>query len=431
MRIWFSVRLTLGWAASVILAAIGAGCGGGVTPAPGANPATSQNFDPANYVRQQIASGAFIQACRDESAGRFGCMALGLRDFTRAVHSQSRWGTTVAGYGPSQLQAAYNLTSETKASHGGTVVIVDAYGYPTLAKDLKTYRRHFNLPNCDLKSGCFRILNQGGEPSPLPAPPPDSDLGWLGEQALDVDMVSANCPRCRIVMIQAASNFSFDLFKAVRTGAKLHPSAISNSWGGREVGAERDAQATWFNHPGIAITASSGDAGYGVIFPSTSNTVVAVGGTTLRPSNTKRGYTEVVWGGSGSGCSEYIRVPKWQRSIEKSRGGCSKRLVADVAYDADPTTGVAAYESYSFDGEQPGWQVWGGTSVGAPAIAAIYALSGDRDEYPAALAYSDRKRLHDVRSGRNGFCQPAYLCKGEPGYDGPTGNGTPNGPGAF
>ncbi len=432
MRIKFYMQLILRWAAPSILAALAAGCGGnGVALAPAGNPATMQSVTRPNYVWQRIASGAFIQACPDESGGRFRCLALGLRDFTQAARSETVGHSTVSGYGPSQLQAAYNLTIPAKTNRGGTVVIVDAYGYPNLARDLKTYRSYFKLPSCDVGSGCLRILNQAGTPSPLPWPPSPNDLGWVGEQAIDVDMVSANCPHCRIVMIQAASNFAVDLFKAVRTAAHLHPSAISNSWGGPEVDGERSAQAAWFDHPGIAVTASSGDSGYGVIFPSAFNTVVAVGGTTLRPSKTKRGYAEVVWPGSGSGCSEYIRVPTWQRSMEKTLGGCSKRMVADVAYDADPSTGVAAYESYVFDGEQPGWQVWGGTSVGAPAIAAIYALSGNRNGYPASLAYSGKKHLHDVRSGRNGYCKPAYLCTGKVGYDGPTGNGTPNGVLAF
>jgi Subtilase family len=432
MRIRSSAQLILRWVACGFLAAIAAGCGGrGVMPAPGANPAALRSLAGTNDVAQQIALGVFIQACPDVTAGRFRCMALGLRDFARAPRSEIADNTVVSGYGPSQLQAAYHLTNEAKTRRGGTVVIVDAFGYPSLAKDLAKYRKYFKLPKCDVSSGCLKILNQDGKTHPLPPPGTGNDAGWLGEEAIDVSMVSANCPNCRIVMIQATSSTGTDLFKAERTAADLHPSAISNSWDSGEYKSEKHDAIESFDHPGIAITVAAGDDDYGVLFPAAANKVVAVGGTTLSTATTKRGYSESVWRGTGSGCSQYESVPKWQRPIEKKLGGCSKRIVGDVAYDADPGTGVAAYESYAFDGESPGWQVWGGTSVGAPAIAAIYALSGKTGGYPAALAYSHKKHLYDVTSGANGTCAHAYLCTGEVGYDGPTGNGTPRGVGAF
>ncbi len=434
MRIRISMQLVLRWAAPCILAAIAAGCGGagGVTPASGGNPAVLRSAAGTNGVARQVASGAFVRACPDVAPGYFRCLALGLGDFSRAPRTEMPDGTTVSGYGPAQLQAAYHLTKEA-TQPGGTVVIVDAFGYPTLAKDLAKYRKYFKLPKCGESSGCLKVLNQDGKPSPLPSPPTGSNAGWIGEEAIDVAMVSANCPNCHIVMIQATTNSGKNLYRAERTAANLHPIAISNSWGGGEYkGEERDAKK-YFDHPGIAIVASSGDGGYdyGVIAPSAFNTLTAVGGTTLRSASTKRGYSETVWAGAGSGCSHYIPVPKWQRKIEKKLGGCSRRIVADVAYDANPSTGVAVYESYGPDGEAPGWQVWGGTSVGSPAIAAIYALSGNTRRIPASLAYSNTKHLYDVTSGANGPCTPAYLCTGEVGYDGPTGNGTPSGTGAF
>jgi hypothetical protein len=188
---------------------------------------------------------------------------------------------------------------------------------------------------------------------------------------------------------------------------------------------------TYFSDTGVAITASAGDDRYGVTFPAAANSVTAVGGTSLRPVRGGRGYAEVVWGGTGSGCSQYEPETRWQRPIEQRLGGCTRRIVADVAYDADPNTGVAVFESTAGDGEPPGWQVWGGTSVGAPAIAAIYALSGDTRGVPAWIGYAHPTELFDVTRGRNGECNTAYLCSGQPGYDGPTGLGTPNGIGAF
>ncbi len=353
-------------------------------------------------------------------------MAWGLRNPALAPLARAVNGTSIRGYGPSELQAAYGLTKDVKGQ-GGTVAIVDAYGYPTLEQDLAVYRSTFGLPACSSSSGCLQIVNQDGQPSPLPSPPPASAVGWLGEQAIDVAMVSANCPNCHIIMVEASTN----LYTAELSAVRMHPNAISNSWGGGEYKGERRGQFRIFYHPGIAITASSGDGGYGVIFPSAASTVTAIGGTTLDASSNSRGYSETVWRGAGSGCSKYVAAPPWQVAIEQKRHGCRNRITADVSYIANPATGVAAYESYENDEEPPGWQVWGGTSVGSPAIAAIYALSQNTQGIPAALAYVHRPHLHDITSGSNGSCTTAYLCTGEKGFDGPTGNGTPNGAKGF
>jgi subtilase family serine protease len=210
--------------------------------------------------------------------------------------------------------------------------------------------------------------------------------------------------------------------------------AISNSYGGKEFSTE----ATWeshYHHDGIAITVSSGDNGYGVEFPAALPYVTAVGGTRLSRSTTGgRGWFETVWDGAGSGCSAYIAKPAWQHDL-----GCSRRTVADVAAVADPATGVAVYDSFGSTGGA-NWLVFGGTSVAAPVIAAVYAVAGTT--LPAARASSSYitptpTSLFDVTSGSNGRCSTrrtanlAYLCTGESAYDGPTGNGTPNGTGAF
>jgi hypothetical protein len=425
MRVKLTARNLMRWSGVCIIAALAAGCSGGINPSipspSGANQAALASIESAAYVRQQIAVGNFIEACPTLVFGHWRCQALGLRDTSRAPRAQGV-RRAVSGYGPSDLQAAYNFTKDVKKP-GGLVAVVEAYGDPNLASDLAVYRKEFGLPKCDERSGCLRIVNQRGKRKPLP--PVNS--GWLAEQSLDVDMVSANCPNCKILVVEAATN----LYTAERTAVRLGAVAVSNSWGGAEYKYERHATKGVFNHPGIAITASAGDGGYGVIYPSAANTVTAIGGTSLRQTSGSRGWSETVWSGSGSGCSIYEGVPSWQMPIEKSLGGCSKRIVADVSYEADPNTGVAVYESIAGDGEQPGWQVWGGTSVGSPAIAAIYALSGATTGIPAGISYANTQDLYDVTSGSNGSCSPAYLCTGEVGYDGPTGNGTPNGLGAF
>lgn len=409
----------------VVAAALAAGCSSGaVNPsAPSAASNAAMPVHDANYVSRQIATGAYIPACPALTFGEARCLAIGLRDTSRAPRSERGEQGSVQGWGPSQLQAAYNITQAAKNNPGGLVVVVEAGGYPKLDADLKVYRKQFGLPPCDVHSHCLRIVNQDGRVKPHPP----IIKGWLAEQALDVDMVSANCPKCKILVVEASTSLGI----AERTAAKYHPMAISNSWGGGEFKGEKPSQDRLFHHPGIAITASSGDGGYGVIFPSAASTVTSVGGTSLYAATGSRGYSEVVWGGAGSGCSQYIPETTWQAPIEQQLGGCSNRIDADVAYIADPETGVAVYESLPGDGESPGWQVWGGTSVGSPAIAAIYALSGNTAGIPASIAYANPTDLYDVTSGSNGSCVPAYLCTGEVGYDGPTGLGTPDGVGAF
>ncbi|MGB8965237.1 MAG: hypothetical protein WCB99_06320 [Candidatus Cybelea sp.] len=427
-----SARNLMRCSAACIVVALAA-CSGGMTPSTSTgvqNGAASQaalsSIQDAADVQQQIASGNFIQACPDAGPGKMRCLTLGLRDTSVAPRSETPQGS-VAGYGPSQLQAAYNFTKQAKKNAGGLVVIVDAGNDPAFVSDLQVYRKQFGLPKCD--RGCVKVVNQEGKSKPLPP----TITSWLGEEALDGDMVSANCPNCKIIIVEADSNNGIDLFKSEKTAAKFHPMAISNSWGGGEYKGEGPATKRFFDYPGIAVTASTGDGGYGVIYPSTAETVTAVGGTSLRTGGTgSRGWTETVWAGAGSGCSQFIKETSWQAPIEQQLGGCTNRIAADVSYDANPGTGVAVYETTPGDGEAPGWQVWGGTSVGSPAIAAIYALSGNVKGVPASLAYANPGDLFDVTSGSNGDCAPNnYLCTGEVGYDGPTGLGTPNGLGAF
>ncbi len=412
--------------AFILVAALAAGCssGAGVTPTPLSQVSNgSMPVHDSAYVTRQIATGAYIPACPALTFGEARCLAIGLRDTSRAPRSERGLAGSVQGWGPSQLQAAYNITKAAKSNPGGLVALVEAGGDPKLNADLAVYRKQFGLPPCDTKNHCLRIVNQSGDPKHHPK----IIKGWLAEQSLDVDMVSANCPNCKILVVEAGTNLGI----AEHTAAKANPMAISNSWGGGEFKGEKPSQKRYFDHPGIAITASSGDDGYGVIFPSAANTVTSVGGTSLFTAQGSRGYSESVWGGAGSGCSQYIPETTWQAPIEQQLGGCTNRIDADVAYVADPETGVAVYESIPGDGEAPGWQVWGGTSVGSPAIAAIYALSGNTAGIPASIAYANPGDLYDVTSGSNGSCVPSYLCTGEVGYDGPTGLGTPNGVGAF
>jgi subtilase family serine protease len=188
-----------------------------------------------------------------------------------------------------------------------------------------------------------------------------------------------------------------------------------------------------YNHPGIPITVSSGDSGYGVEYPAASPYVTAVGGTTLTHASNARGWNETAWSGAGSGCSAYEPKQSWQTDT-----GCGRRTVADVSADADPASGVNVYDtncsglSKLLGNCLSGWGVVGGTSASAPIIASVYALAGNGASVTyGSFSYSYVTSLNDVTSGSNGNCSPAYLCTAGAGFDGPTGLGTPNGAGAF
>jgi subtilase family serine protease len=323
--------------------------------------------------------------------------------------------TAPAGYEPCDLQAAYALPSAT-AGTGQTVAIVDAYNDPNAEADLGVYRGEFGLPECTTANGCFRKVDQAGGTNY-----PSADPGWSDEISLDVDMVSAICPNCHILLVEANSNSYLDLFTAENEAANLGASVISNSWGGGEFQGE-SSYDTYFHH-GIPITASTGDKGYGVSYPASSPYVTAVGGTSLTTAANARGWSETAWSGAGSGCSSNESKPTWQKDT-----GCPRRTVADVSADADPNTGVATYDTFN----EVGWLVFGGTSVAAPVVASVYALAGNGATAASpSYAYAHSSSLFDVTIGSNGSCGGSYLCTAKPGYDGPTGLGTPNGVSAF
>src|SRR5438874_2185902 len=318
-----------------------------------------------------------------------------------------------SGYGPADLQSAYKLPSATAGS-GQTVAIVDAFDDPTAESDLAQYRSFYGLPPCTTANGCFRKVNETGG-TLYPAPSPD----WALEISLDLDMVSAVCPNCHILLVEATTNLDSDLYTAEDTAARLGANTISNSWGGGEYSGQTTDDAH-FNHPGVAITASSGDSGYGVSYPAASRYLTAVGGTSLTRGGGTRGWTESVWSGAGSGCSAYESKPSWQTD-----SGCSRRTVSDVSAVADPNTGVAVLYAGL-------WFTVGGTSASSPIIASVYALAGNAGSVNAgSYPYSHTSGLFDVTTGSNGSCNPAYLCHGQAGYDGRTGLGTPNGTSGF
>jgi subtilase family serine protease len=369
---------------------------------------------PTALAATSAASSAKVAAaCAPAKAHTMTCFALRRTDITSTLAISP--DATPSGLGPANLVSAYKLPS---SSTTATVAIVDAFDDPNAESDLGTYRSQFGLPACTTANGCFRKVNQNGATSPLPA----SNTGWAGEISLDVDMVSAICPSCHILLVEANSASDADLYTAVDYAA-THAKYVSNSWGGGEYSGQT-TDDSHFNHPGVAITVSSGDSGNGSEYPATSRFVTAVGGTSLRTASNARGWTETAWNGAGSGCSSFDAKPTWQTVTTN----CSRRAEADVSAVADPATGVAVYQTFGGSG----WAVYGGTSASAPIIASVYALAGTpgASDYPASYPYSHTGNLFDVTSGSNGSCG-APQCNAGTGWDGPTGLGTPNGTAAF
>jgi subtilase family serine protease len=335
------------------------------------------------------------------------CLAMALVDADgNLLHSTKAHPLT--GFNAADVQKAYNLTG--LKSGGATVAIVDAWGYPSLESDLATFRKNNNLPACTIKSGCLTVMNQKGGSK---LPPYNS--GWALEQALDLQMVSSACPDCKIVMVESNKNFNASLGIAEnRAAMQKGVVAISNSFGGTPRRNQK-----YYNHPGIAITASTGDSGntqYG-LYPATDTHVIAIGGTSVFKDASRRGYHETAWAGAGSGCSRPNRPPKYQTTVDTS---CKTDATGDVAGPADPSNGGLLI---IFNGNTV--QV-GGTSESSPMIAAVYALSGHHGGYPGKLPYRNTDRLYDVTAGSNGSCGPP-LCDAGKGWDGPTGLGTPHG----
>jgi subtilase family serine protease len=323
-----------------------------------------------------------------------------------------------SGYGPGQLITAYGLP--TSAGAGQTIAIVDAYDHPNIENDLAVYNSQFGLPACTTANGCFRKVDQRGGTRY-----PTKNAGWALEISLDVEVAHGICPACKILLVEADSASISNLLAAEKTARTLGATVISNSWGASEFSSEASYDSS-FNYPGVPITVSSGDNGYGVEWPAASQYVTAVGGTTLKLNANNTRASEIAWSGAGSGCSAYEPKPYWQNDT-----GCSKRTVADVSAVADPNTGVAVYDSIRYQGAA-GWFRVGGTSLASPLVAAVYALAGNSSgttygSYP----YSHTGGLIDITSGNNGTCGTQYLCTAVFGYDGPTGLGAPNGTSAF
>ena len=410
------------------LNAIGAIVGlGGMVVALGACAASASSGDEpvtdrADNLTATETTAESTGAC---SGGRFHCYARVVTAKTTNGFRALATHSTPSGLGAADLAAAYDL--DTSNDPGATIAIVDAYGYKKAEADLKVYRAQYGLPPCTVANGCLTIVNQEGAKSPLPPDPPSND-DWTVETALDLDLASAACPKCKLLLIQADDDQGDGLFIAQAAAAQLGATVVSNSWGGSENAQNKATDNEhWFSGLGsLGIFVAAGDSGYnnggsGPDYPSTSAYVTAVGGTNLKKSSSARGWTETAWSGNastgagGSSCSLSIPKPSFQTNITTK---CNFRATTDVAAVGDPATGPAVYNAGQ-------WQQVGGTSAASPFVAGVYALTGHGSDGPA-FAYANTSAFNDVKSGTNGTCGNV-LCKAATGWDGPTGIGTPDG----
>ncbi len=317
-----------------------------------------------------------------------------------------------SGYSPAQMHRAYGFSSLANQGQGQTIAIIDAYDNPRAESDLGVFNSTFNLPACTTANGCFQKVYASGSR-------PQGDPGWGTEIALDIQWAHAIAPKAKIMLVEAANSSFNALFQAIDVAVQRGATVVSMSWGGSEFRGENQFDST-FNVSNVTFTASSGDNGTGVIYPSSSPYVIAVGGTTLFLDSSGNYLQERAWNGSGGGISRYEAEPSYQRAFPIPNDTRSMRGIPDVSYNADPNTGVSVYDSYG----QGGWIVIGGTSAGAPQWAALVAIAKSSASHRltgvnaslynlARLNYRDL--YHDITSGSNGSC--GYYCNAQNGYD--------------
>jgi PKD repeat protein len=415
----------------------------------------------AGASASHLAYARLVHVCAQPDGARAGCFAVARRPASAAASGQPdvRAYTTspaaeagpAGGYTPAQLASAYGY--DPSGGAGQTVAIVDAFDDPKIQEDLNEFDAHYGLGECSKKNGCFRKVNEAGLEKPLPAPDPE---GWSEEISLDVETVRAACHGCKILLVETGSPSYEDLAKGVNKAVALGATEVSNSYGGPENGMTPTATAA-YDHPGVVITAATGDFGWEdwtllgveeVNAPASLPSVVSVGGTSLHLTAGGKRASESVWNdygvldehevelagyASSGGCSRLHTGQTWQLDAAGyGAAGCTGngRLSADVAADADPLTGFDIRDTYNFCGIGPeckelieaikaheGWQTFGGTSLSAPLIASLYALAGGSAglKYPALTLYGrlgDPASLYDVTQGGNGLCDgaPASVC---------------------
>jgi hypothetical protein len=366
----------------------------------------------------------------------------GPRDIQAAppIHIKRFTGTSPSGYSPQIILSAYGFnkltcshntttdwTDPNLCGHGQTIAIVDAYDDPNIASDLQTFNNQFGLPACPAGSCLVKVEPQGT---------PRINSGWALETSLDVEWAHSIAPGAKIVLVESTNSYLNNLLGAVDAGVGQGAQQLSMSWGSTEFSSE-SSYDYHFNSATTSFFASSGDSGTGVEYPAASPYVVSVGGTTLNVDSFGNYLGETAWSGSGGGVSSYESKPGYQTNFQPY----TARTVPDVAYVADPNTGVSVYDTVTYNG-QSGWFTVGGTSAGAPQWAASAAIANGGNAKLASASFGASNALynaavgaqsnpqtipytnnyHDIITGSNGACGP--ICNAGPGYDEVTGLGS-------
>lgn len=331
-----------------------------------------------------------------------------------------------SGLSPLQVRNAYGFNDEKAQGEGQIIAIVDAFDDPKIEHDLGVFNRQFGLPACTTRNGLFKKIYANGTR-------PATDAGWSGEIALDVEWAHAIAPKAKIILVEAASDSTQDLYQAIQVAVKHGANVVSMSWGAPEYDGQTEFDPI-FNNPNVTFTASSGDSGTGTIHPASSPYVIAVGGTTLTVDSYGNYQGESAWSGSGGGISTVETWPAYQSGLPIPLAN-DMRGVPDVSYNADPQTGFSVFNSIPGPGGA-GWEVIGGTSAGAPQWAALVAVAnsavrGNIGGQLNTLLYSLANPtsglydyvFNDIRGGTNGSC--GYYCTAQLGYDFVTGLGSP------
>jgi subtilase family serine protease len=310
---------------------------------------------------------------------------------------------------PSTIKTVYGFPTSVGAGQGKTIAIVVAYNSPHIEADLSVFSKEYGLPTCTTRNRCFLKVSQTGSTSSYPR----TDAGWALEAAMDVEWTHAIAPAADIILVEASSAGVADFMKA-EDYAKAHAQYVSNSWGGAEFSSEKKYD-THFIRSGVSFFVAAGDDGLGAEFPSSSPSVISVGGTTLKGIGTSS-FSEQGWSGSGGGCSHYEPPsPAQSKFADYTKTGCNgTRATPDVSLDANPASGVSVYDSTPYQSRY-GWFSLGGTSAATPMWAGRAAATGS--VVNANYVYGKAIRFRDITVGSNGA-----PCK--PGYDFVTGRGS-------
>lgn len=350
------------------------------------------------------------------------------------IHITKAAMTSPSGYSPQQIRRAYGFDQVTASGNGQIIGIVDAFDAPTIGKDLQTFIQTFHVasmnglpgaPACTVASGphpCFQKIFAGAKPK--------ADPGWSLETSLDVQWAHVAAPGADILLVESKNAGITALMSNVDAAVSNGASIVSMSWGGPEFPTELKYDAH-FRKDGVSFLASSGDNGTGESYPASSPFVLSVGGTTLMlDANGAMTKKERGWQGSGGGVSAYEAQPGYQSSLSIAASGM--RTGPDVAYDADPATGVSVYDSTPFQ-KKAGWYSIGGTSAASPQWAGIVAIANEKRAQSLSTAPIDhafaydaalvKGNYRDIKSGSNGTC--GANCKASAGYDLVTGLGSP------